>query len=150
MIDYLNYYYIKCVISYIHQGGKAMDIHRRNPLVESFHYDRVQEEQPEQVLNLSILPLDTEQPEALEHKTSTIGTRLDFSLTVKKFRVSGGISQINHIKNKLVETKEDLTETEIAELVTPLLEIVQRLTYDISEIALNEPGFSLNFNQINE
>ena len=102
------------------------------------------------MFNLSILPLDTEQPEALEHKTSTIGTRLDFSLTVKKFRVSGGINQINHIKNKLVETKEDLTETEIAELVTPLLELVQRLTYDISEIALNEPGFSLNFNQINE
>lgn len=127
-----------------------MDIHRRNPLVESFHYDRVQEDQTDQVLNLSILPLDTEQPETLEHKTSTVGTRLDFSLTVKKFRVSGGISQINHIKNKLVETQGDLTETEIAELVTPLLELVQRLTYEVSEIALNEPGFSLNFNQINE
>lgn len=127
-----------------------MDIHRRNPLVESFHYDRVKEDTTDQVLNLSILPLDTEQPESLEHETSTIGTRLDFSLTVKKLKVSGGISQINHIKNKRIETKEDLTENEIAELVTPLLELVQRLTYEISEIALNEPGISLDFNQMND
>lgn len=127
-----------------------MDIHRRNPLVESFHYDRVKEDTTDQVLNLSILPLDTEQPESLEHETSTIGTRLDFSLTVKKLKVSGGISQINHIKNKRIETEEDLTENEIAELVTPLLELVQRLTYEISEIALNEPGISLDFNQMND
>lgn len=126
-----------------------MDIHRRNPLVESFHYDRIQDTTEQQLLNLSILPLDTEQPESLEHQTCTIGTRLDFSLTVKKFKVSGGISQINHIKNKLVETKEDLTESEIAELVTPLLEIVQQLTYETSEIALNEPGTFLDFNQVN-
>ncbi|EOH88368.1 DUF1149 family protein [Enterococcus pallens] len=127
-----------------------MDIHRRNPLVESFHYDRIKEDTTDQVLNLSILPLDTEQPESLEHETSTIGTRLDFSLTVKKLKVSGGISQINHIKNKRIETEEDLTENEIAELVTPLLELVQRLTYEISEIALNEPGISLDFNQMND
>ncbi len=127
-----------------------MDIHRRNPLVESFHYDQAKEDTTDQVLNLSILPLDTEQPESLEHETSTIGTRLDFSLTVKKLRLSGGISQINHIKNKRIETEEDLTETEITELVTPLLELVQRLTYEISEIALNEPGISLDFNQMSK
>ncbi|OJG73335.1 hypothetical protein RV10_GL004744 [Enterococcus pallens] len=118
--------------------------------MESFHYDRIKEDTTDQVLNLSILPLDTEQPESLEHETSTIGTRLDFSLTVKKLKVSGGISQINHIKNKRIETEEDLTENEIAELVTPLLELVQRLTYEISEIALNEPGISLDFNQMND
>lgn len=96
-----------------------MDIHRRNPLVESFHYDRIQDTTEQQLLNLSILPLDTEQPESLEQQTCTIGTRLDFSLTVKQFKVSGGISQINHIKNKLVESQDDLTESEITELVTP-------------------------------
>lgn len=125
-----------------------MDIFRRNPLVESFHYDRLKEEPAEQVLNLSILPLETEQPEALERQTSTIGLRLDFSLAVKKFQVSGTISQINHIKDKVVEEQEDLTEGELTELAAPLLELVQRLTFDISEIALNEPGTSLSFDQV--
>lgn len=96
-----------------------MEIHRRHPLVEAFHYDRIQEDTEEQLLNLSILPLETEHPESQEHHTSTVGTRLDFSLTVKKFKISGGITQINHIKNKQVETQEDLTEAEIAELATP-------------------------------
>ncbi|MEO1771353.1 DUF1149 family protein [Candidatus Enterococcus ferrettii] len=125
-----------------------MEIHRRHPLVEAFHYDRIQEDTEEQLLNLSILPLETEHPESLEHHTSTVGTRLDFSLTVKKFKISGGITQINHIKNKQVETQEDLTEAEIAELATPLLALVQRLTYEVSEIALNEPGTSFDFTQV--
>ena len=124
-----------------------MDIFRRNPLVESFHYDRVKEEAAEQVLNLSVLPLETDQPAALERQTSTICTRLDFSLVVKKFRVSGTISQINHIKNKIVEEQEDLTEAELTELAEPLLKLVQRLTFEVSEIALNEPGTSLSFDQ---
>ncbi|EOH92474.1 DUF1149 family protein [Enterococcus pallens] len=126
-----------------------MNIHRRNPLVEAFHYDRVKTEQSEdQVLNLSILPLETEQPEPLKRQTSTIGLRLDFTLTVKQFKVTGSISQINHIKDKVVETREDLTESELSELAAPLLELVQRLTYEISEIALNEPGTMLAFNEV--
>ena len=125
-----------------------MDIYRRNPLVESFHYERIKEETGERNLHLSVLPLDSNQPKSLENQTSTIGIQLDFSLEVKQFKVSGGISQINHIKNKIVEAQEDLTEQEIAELATPLLELVQRLTYEISEIALNEPGITLNFDQV--
>lgn len=126
-----------------------MDIFRRNPLVESFHYDRVKEEPGEQVLNLSILPLETEQPEALDRQTSTIGLRLDFSLAVKKFQVSGTISQINHIKDKVVEEQEDLNEAELSELASPLLDLVQRLTFEVSELALNEPGTSLTIDQVN-
>ncbi|EOH93250.1 DUF1149 family protein [Enterococcus pallens] len=127
-----------------------MDVHRRQPVVEAFHYDRVQEEAKEQLLNLSVLPLETEHPESLERQTSTIGTRLDFSLTVNKFRVSGVITQIIHIKQKRVEAQEDLTEAELAELATPLLALVQRLTYEVSEISLNEPGTSLDFTQISK
>lgn len=127
-----------------------MDIYRRHPLVEAFHYDRVKEETGERNLHLSVLPLDTDQPRSVDPQTSTIGIQLDFSLEVKRFKVSGTISQINHIKNKVVETQADLTEQEIAELATPLLELVQRLTYEVSEIALNEPGISLSFDQVSQ
>lgn len=127
-----------------------MNIYRRQPLVETFHYDRIKEETGERTLHMSVLPMDTNQPASVDQQTSTIGIQLDFSLEVKRFKVSGSISQINHVKDKIIESRADLTEQEISELATPLLELVQRLTYDISEIALNEPGFSLNFNQINE
>ena len=127
-----------------------MDIFRRDPLVETFHYDRTKETSEEQLLHLSVLPLDSDHKKSEEHQTSTIGIQLDFSLAVKRFNVSGSISQINHIKDKRVETQADLTEQEIAELATPLLELVQRLTYEVSEIALNEPGTSLTFDQVKD
>lgn len=127
-----------------------MDIFRRDPLVETFHYDRIKEASEEQLLHLSVLPLDSDHEKSEKHQTSTIGIQLDFSLAVKRFNVSGSISQINHIKDKRVETQADLTEQEIAELATPLLELVQRLTYEVSEIALNEPGTSLTFDQVKD
>ena len=127
-----------------------MDIFRRDPLVETFHYDRIKEASEEQLLHLSVLPLDSDPKKSEKHQTSTIGIQLDFSLAVKRFNVSGSISQINHIKDKRVETQADLTEQEIAELATPLLELVQRLTYEVSEIALNEPGTSLTFDQVKD
>lgn len=127
-----------------------MDIYRRNPLVESFHYDRIKEETGERTLHLSVLPLDANQPNSVDQQTSTIGLQLDFSLEVQRFKVSGSISQINHLKNRIVETQDDLSEQEITELATPLLELVQRLTYEVSEIALNEPGISLAFDQVNQ
>ena len=38
-----------------------------------------------------------------------------------------------------------MTQEEVDELVAPLFDIVSRMAYEITEIALDEPGVKLNF-----
>ena len=38
-----------------------------------------------------------------------------------------------------------LTQEEMSELAAPLFDLLQRLTYEITEIALDQPGVSLEF-----
>jgi hypothetical protein len=59
--------------------------------------------------------------------------------------ISGKISQVNHILNRKIEKQTDLQPQEVKELVAPLFDVVQRLTYDVTEIVLDKPGIKLNF-----
>lgn len=121
-----------------------MKIHRRSPVIEKYHYDNLKENRTNQELHLSILPLE----ESIERLTSTLGLKLDFSISIKSFVVSGCISQIVHIKGKNIVEKEDLKDEELSELAAPLLDLIGRMTYEVSEIALNEPGTALNFSTV--
>jgi len=39
----------------------------------------------------------------------------------------------------------DVTQEEVDELVAPLFDIVRRMSYEVTEIALDQPGVKLNF-----
>ncbi|HGD9460742.1 TPA: DUF1149 family protein, partial [Streptococcus agalactiae] len=40
----------------------------------------------------------------------------------------------------------EFSQDEVENLAAPLLEIVKRLTYEVTEIALDRPGVTLEFN----
>lgn len=50
-----------------------------------------------------------------------------------------------HIKNRIVNEPSEFTKEEVENLAAPLLDIVQRLTYEVTEIALDRPGIKLEF-----
>ena len=55
------------------------------------------------------------------------------------------MGQINHIVNQNIQSQDDLTREEIDELMDPLFDILQRLTYEVTEIITDKPGVNLDF-----
>jgi hypothetical protein len=124
----------------------SLELQREQEIVEAYHFDKrlpQEETTPETALNVEISPL-SDYPNSPEGAT-TLGARLTFMLVFEDYVISGGISQINHLLNRTVEKEGDLDPSEVQELVNPLFDIVKRMTYEVTEIATDQPGLTLNF-----
>ena len=49
------------------------------------------------------------------------------------------------LKKRIVNEPSEFTKEEVENLAAPLLDVVQRLTYEVTEIALDRPGIKLEF-----
>lgn len=122
-----------------------MEIRRQKEVVEAFHYDmRLPNQEVETDLKVGFSPLkETIENYPKEH--SIVGARLEFRFVFDTYVLSGSVSQINHILNRKIEGQNDVTQEEVDELVAPLFDIVRRMSYEVTEIALDQPGVKLNF-----
>ena len=122
-----------------------MEIRRQKEVVESFHYDmKMKDQEIETDLKVGFSPLkETVENYPKEH--SIVGARLEFRLVFDTYVLSGSVSQINHVLNRKIEGQSDVTPEEVDQLVAPLFDIVKRLAYEVTEIALDQPGVKLNF-----
>lgn len=122
-----------------------MEIQRQKPVVEAYHYDTPDpEKENETQLQVGFSPLATNDPD-YPKENSILGTRLQFRLIFPDYVLSGSVSQVNHIIDRQIANQEDLSQEEVQEIVAPLFDIVKRLTYEVTEIATDEPGLKLNF-----
>lgn len=122
-----------------------MEIRRQKEVVESFHYDmKPKDQEVETDLKVGFSPLkETIENYPKEH--SIVGARLEFRLVFDTYVLSGSVCQINHVLNRKIEGQSDVTQEEVDQLVAPLFDIVKRLAYEVTEIALDQPGVKLNF-----
>ncbi|WP_088810194.1 MULTISPECIES: DUF1149 family protein [unclassified Listeria] len=67
-----------------------------------------------------------------------------FILTLDRFKIDGHISRIIQIVD-FFGAAEELEKHLMAELSAPLVDYIKRLTYEVTEIAFDEPGFQLKF-----
>ncbi|MFV0559413.1 MAG: DUF1149 family protein [Enterococcus sp.] len=122
-----------------------MEIQRQKEVVEAFHYDkRDKTKEIETELKVGFAPLQASDGN-YPKENSIIGARLEFRLAFDEYVLSGRVSQVNHIVNQKIEKQEDISQAEVDQLVAPLFDIVKRMAYEITEIALDEPGVKLNF-----
>lgn len=82
----------------------------------------------------------------VEKNETTIVAVLQFTIVRDEFMISGVISQMVHIKNRIVNEPKEFSQEEVESLAVPLLEMVKRMTYEVTEIALDRPGVKLEFN----
>lgn len=122
-----------------------MEIRRQKEVVESFYYDmKPKDQEVETDLKVGFSPLK-ENIENYPKEHSIVGARLEFRLVFDTYVLSGSVSQINHVLNRKIEGQSDVTQEEVDQLVAPLFDIVKRLAYEVTEIALDQPGVKLNF-----
>lgn len=70
---------------------------------------------------------------------------IPFLLVLENFRIDGRISRIIQLKDFFSQFS-DLEAKDVEGLSNPLIDYIKRLTYDVTEIAFDEPGVSLDFN----
>lgn len=125
-----------------------MNIERYKPKVNSFHYKAKEEyEEYETYFKIHITPLRIAYP-ADQDNSCTLGVRLDFEMVFEAFIISGSLGQVNLFKDRRIESQEDLAKEELDEIMLPLFNLVRRLTYEVTEIATDEPGVTINFDQV--
>ncbi len=124
-----------------------MNIEREKEFVHQFHYDarnlEWEEENgtPETGLNVHFQLVDQ-----VDNDTDTaINAMLSFIIVLENLVISGNIGQLSIIRGQVIENKEQLTQEDMSELATPLFDLLKRLTYEVTEVALDQPGINLEF-----
>ncbi|MDR1568397.1 MAG: DUF1149 family protein [Streptococcaceae bacterium] len=124
-----------------------MEISRQKEFVQAYHYDarnlewEKENSTPETEINVSFQLHDANEKE----NQTALGTSLQFQLVFDNYVLTGVVTQINVIHHRLIKAQTDLNQSEVEELVAPLFDLIKRMTYEVTEIAMDEPGIQLNF-----
>ncbi|MDT2736725.1 DUF1149 family protein [Enterococcus pseudoavium] len=122
-----------------------MRLERDKEIVESFNYGIPPKNQVvEQKLQINFSPLEAVDP-SYPSENSIMGVRIEFVLPFEEFIIGGVLSQVIHVIGRQVTKQTDLTEAEANEMIQPLLRLIERMVYEITEIALDKPGVKINF-----
>lgn len=125
-----------------------MDIVTDKIVVEKYNFETILEEngQTENKIELEVHEVEPiGGNEELMAKGKIFKITIPFALTLEKFRIDGRISRIVQVKDYFGQFS-DLVIPDVEGLSNPLIDYIKRLTYDVTEIAFDEPGISLDFN----
>lgn len=128
-----------------------MQVRRSRPVVDRFSYEKqgINTRDPsETTLKTDMVLLSKEIKDA--QMLSTVGIQLEFVVVFSRFVINGKINQINYIVGKEIQDETDFSAEELHDLLAPLFDVIHRLTYEVSEIILDEPGVDLDFSPITE
>lgn len=126
-----------------------MKIEREKAFVQQFHYDARNLEwekengTPETNLNVQFQLIDD--IEGLPETDTAISGMLTFIIVLENLVISGAITQLSYIRDEVIADRDQLTQDKMEALAAPLFDLLQRLTYEVTEIALDEPGINLEF-----
>ena len=124
-----------------------MDIQREKEFVSQYHYDARNFEWekengiPETKVDVNFQLINRDQ----EQNTTSLIVILSYMIVFDGFVISGTITQIKHLFGRYVNERSEFSKDEVEELARPCLNMLNRLTYEVTEIALDLPGINLEF-----
>lgn len=122
-----------------------MELQRDQEVVESFNYGLPPKDQVvKQKLLINFSPLEATDP-GYPAENSIMGVRIEFVIPFEEFIIGGVFSQVIHVIGRQIKQQSDLTEVEANEMIRPLLRLIERMVYEVTEIALDKPGVKINF-----
>lgn len=134
-----------------------MDFKKMTPIiVRNFHYDINEEPKVKSEVNVSIRQVvqnddqGNEMPESKEGRYFEIGVPFEVAPAPGMFTVSGLITQVVQLMGYFGEGK-DLSSADYQLLSRPLVEKIETLTYEVTQITLDQPvnlNFKSNFDEL--
>lgn len=122
-----------------------MQILRQKEYVNAYHFDmrnfQLEEEHgaPKTQYNVEFHLVEKNETEG----STTVILVLKFMNVQERFVVSGIVSQQVKIADAIVNDPSDLPDEAKHALAQPLFEMVNRLTYEVTEVAFDAPGIDL-------
>ncbi|GBG97392.1 DUF1149 family protein [Lactococcus termiticola] len=130
----------------------ALTLERKQEIVNQFHFDTRNLEwekengAPENAMNVNLQLLDPKELEGgIAEEDTGIAVILQYMLPMDAFVISGLLSQVNIVKNQKISEQDELTQEDMEQLAAPLFDLLKRLVYENTEIALDQPGIQLEF-----
>lgn len=124
-----------------------MELTREQVFVNQYHYDarnlEWEKENGEPKTNVEVTFQLVEKNE--EKQETHIVSVLQFRIVRDEFVLSGVVSQLVHIHGRVINEPKEFSQEEVQDLAAPLLDVLQRLTMEVTEIALDRPGVTLEF-----
>ena len=119
-----------------------MNLKREQEFVSQYHFDaRNFEWETETKVDVNFQLLQHDQ----ENQITSLVVVLSFMIVFDRFVISGTISQVNHVEGRIIDQPSDFSQEEVETLARPCLDMLNRLTYEVTEIALDIPGINLEF-----
>ncbi|MBF8969733.1 MULTISPECIES: DUF1149 family protein [unclassified Streptococcus] len=124
-----------------------MELVRDKIFVSQYHYDARNFEwekengAPETKIDVNFQLISRDEA---SQKTSMV-VIVSFMVVFDTFVISGVISQTNHVQDRFINEPNELEHAEVQQLAEPSLGMLNRLTYEVTEIALDMPGINLEF-----
>ena len=124
-----------------------MELQREKEFVSQYHYHARNLEwekengTPETKVDVNFQLLNQNH----EEQVTSIVVIVSFMIVFDAFVISGTISQVNHILGRIVNEPSEFEQDEVEQLAQPSLAVLNRLTYEVTEIALDLPGINLEF-----
>ncbi|EUJ33185.1 hypothetical protein MFLO_04600 [Listeria floridensis FSL S10-1187] len=121
---------------------------KANPIiVEKYNFETLVE--PEEGIENNIMVQLNEVEPAGEDKSELEAGKIykvdvPFSLVLERFKIDGQISRIVQVLDFFGETNE-IDQATAQEMSKPLIDYIKRLTYEVTEIAFDLPGYKLDF-----
>jgi len=129
-----------------------LTLERKQEIVNQFHFDarnfdwEKENGVPENAMNVNLQLLDAAEFEGANPEEDTaIAVILQYMLPMDAFVISGFLSQVNIVKGQKIEEQEELKQEDMEQLASPLFDLLKRLVYENTEIALDQPGIQLEF-----
>ncbi|TCD46314.1 DUF1149 family protein [Streptococcus sp. X16XC17] len=124
-----------------------MELTRSKEFVNQFHFDgrnlqwEKENGEPKTRLQVDFQLIEKNQE---ENKTVMV-TILHYMVVLNTHVISGSMTQKVEVLNRIVEEPSEFTDEDRRELALPLLDMLKRLTYEVTEIAFDAPGMKLEF-----
>ncbi|MGT2910958.1 DUF1149 family protein [Streptococcus cameli] len=122
-----------------------MEIVREKEFVNQFHFDaRNPKWEEANGVPETKISVEFQLVEKNEEQTMTkMVVIMRYMIVLDQFVVSGAMTQLVTVTNRYIDKPADLTEEEKRSLVSPLIDMLKRLTYEVTEVAFDAPGIKL-------
>lgn len=131
----------------------TLTLERDKEFVNQFHYDARNYEwekengTPETNINVQfqLVPHDQVPDGKVAEEDTAIYAILTYMIPLENIVLSGMLSQLNYIRGRQVKEQSELEQEEMAQIADPLFDLLKRLVYETTEVALDQPGINLQF-----
>lgn len=122
-----------------------MNVKREQAIVNQYHFDirnfnwEKENGTPETMFQSEMKIMERNE----EEQRTTLVAIFRFMIVLDYVVISGVFTQANHVEGRIIEDANALSNEEKKFLNEPLVDMLQRMTYDVTEIAFDAPGLKL-------